>query len=320
MKKIVGGTRLIIKCCKLYYEESFTQNEIAKILGISRPTVSRLLSEGKEKGIVRIEIINSLEKNYNDLERIIEKKYGMKEVIIIEDETEELIQKRRASKKAAEYLDRILKTGDKVGVSMGTTIKEIANYINTTEKSKLTFLPLIGGVGQTNIEIHPNQITMDLARAFGAEFKLLHAPVLVTNIDIKNEFLKEKSISEILDYGKKCNVGIVGIGSPKDKNSTMMGSGYFYEKDLIEFQRNGIVGDVCLQFYDINGISEKFSEHNQRIIGTNLEDLKRIDTVIGVACGEDKVNGIIGALQGKYINVLITNFSNAKLISEYNMD
>jgi deoxyribonucleoside regulator len=48
-----------------------------------------------------------------------------------------------------------------------------------------------------------------------------------------------------------------------------------------------------------------------------MEALKRIETMIGVACGEKKVMAIIGALHSKLINVLVTNYSSATAISDY---
>ena len=50
MKKITDELAMIYKTCKLYYEEGYTQNEIAEILGISRPTVARLLKEEENRG------------------------------------------------------------------------------------------------------------------------------------------------------------------------------------------------------------------------------------------------------------------------------
>lgn len=106
MIKIVDNKNLIIKCCKLYYEESLTQNEISEILGVSRPTVSRLLMEGRELGYVKIEIINPIESNYGALERDIERKYNLREVIIVDDDSDEDIIKRQIAKSTAEYLKK----------------------------------------------------------------------------------------------------------------------------------------------------------------------------------------------------------------------
>jgi deoxyribonucleoside regulator len=316
VQKIVDDSRLIVKCCKLYYEEYYTQNEISNVLGVSRPTISRMLKEGRDLGIVKIEIINPFQSNFEALERQTEKQFNIREVIIVEDEVDEIMQKKNLAKAAAKFLRRIIKDGDAIGVSMGTTLKGITEYINSKEKRRLTFIPLIGGVGQSKIDIHPNDIVMGFAQAFGGNFKLLHAPAVVSNEAIKKALLKERSIKDIIDHSKLCNIGIVGIGSPTDMASTMMTSGYFNEDDTKEFARLGGVGDICLQFYDINGNTESF-DFNKRVVGIDLMDLKKIDTVIGVAGGEKKVRAIIGALNSKIIDVLITNYSNAMAINNY---
>lgn len=315
MKKVINETGLLVKCCKLYYEESLTQNEISKILGVSRPTVSRLLDEGRRSGIVKIEILSPIENFYGNLERTIEKKYNLREVIIVEDDADDNIEKKKSAKATAEYLQRIVKANDKIGVSMGKTIAGISRYIDLNSKLNLMFIPLIGGVGQTKAEIHPNQIIMDLARAFGGKFKLLHAPAVVSDVNIRNSFLMEKSIENILEEGKQVDIAIIGIGSPVIEKSTIMSSGYFDTNDVKKFKKQKAVGDICLQFYDINGGCEKF-EFNNRVVGISLDDIKKIETVIGVACGEEKIEAIVGALNGNYIDVLITNYSNANTICE----
>ena len=77
---ILDDTRMMIKVCKMYYQEGLSQNEIAK-MKISRPTVSRHLNQAKRKGIVEIKI------NENDLlelEKELEEKYKIKEVICVQ--------------------------------------------------------------------------------------------------------------------------------------------------------------------------------------------------------------------------------------------
>lgn len=50
-----------VTIARLYYEENQNQNQIGKLLGISRPLVSRYLTEAKELGIVKIRIQNPIE-------------------------------------------------------------------------------------------------------------------------------------------------------------------------------------------------------------------------------------------------------------------
>lgn len=314
MKKIVIDNRLLIKCCKMYYIECLTQSEIASQLGISRTKVSRLLKEAREKEIVKIEIKRSEHEDYDYLEECIERKYNLKEVIIVNDCDNELINLELANA-AAKYLERIVKKDDIVGVSMGTTIKEIASFVNSNNSIDTMFVPLIGGVGQTGNEIHPNQIVMELSRVFKGKFKLLHAPAIISNLELKKNLMEEKSISDVLEYINKVNIAIVGIGAPTEK-STMMSTGYFDNKQLVEMKKNKVVGDICLQFYDTNGNHEQYTQ-NSMVFGMNLENLRKIDRVIGVAEGDEKVEAIVGAINGKYIDVLITNYSCAKKIFEH---
>ena len=43
------------------------------------------------------------------------------------------------------------------------------------------------------------------------------------------------------------------------------------------------------------------------MMGLGIEELKNIPIVIGVACGENKKEAILGALRGGYLNIIITN-------------
>ncbi|NLG92059.1 MAG: sugar-binding transcriptional regulator, partial [Clostridiales bacterium] len=182
-------------------------------------------------------------------------------------------------------------------------------------KIDATFVPLIGGVGQIGIEIHPNQIVLDLARAFSGRYKLLHAPAVISDLTIKKNMEMEKSLSEVMEYVHRTTVAVVGIGAPTEK-STMLATGYFDEEKGKKIRDLHLVGDICLQLYDINGNYSLFSE-NKTVFGMELEDLQKIRRVVGVAGGTHKVDAIIGAIQGKYINVLVTNYSNAKKINEF---
>lgn len=51
--------RLMVKIAQMYYEQDFTQAEIARALGIYRTSISRMLKKVREQGIVTISI------NYN---------------------------------------------------------------------------------------------------------------------------------------------------------------------------------------------------------------------------------------------------------------
>ena len=52
-------------------------------------------------------------------------------------------------------------------------------------------------------------------------------------------------------------------------------------------QKNGAVGDICLHFYDANGKEVKEPLGN-RVIGIDLERLRRVRDRVGIAGGKNE--------------------------------
>jgi DNA-binding transcriptional regulator LsrR (DeoR family) len=68
----------------------------------------------------------------------------------------------------------------------------------------------------------------------------------------------------------------------------------------------GAVGDIALRFFDADG-REVEHEINDRIIGLDLDQIRNIPRVIGVAGGAEKFDVIRAALRGKIVDVLVTD-------------
>ena len=81
-------------------------------------------------------------------------------------------------------------------------------------------------------------------------------------------------------------------------------------------RENGAVGDICLRFFNADGIPIK-TPLNDRVIGMELEQLRNVRRSVGSAGGEKKLAAIRGAILGGFINVLITDSSTAeKLVND----
>ena len=315
MKKILGDTRLMLKCCVMYYENQMGQHEIAKKLGISRPTVSKLLKEAKERGYVRIEIVGPEEKNCYRLEKKLEEKFGLKEVIVVEDRHDAIFQKEELGSEVAKYLYRMIQEGDIIGVSMGTTLKMIPQFTKVKKFNKIEFIPLVGGIGEADMSTHSNQLVVELSKGMGGTFKLLHGPAIVSNKNIINILREDKNIKDVFKSMDNMNIALVGIGSPIDENSNVIKNGYFNKSDVETFKQTKAAGDICLNVYDIDGNASNY-EYNKCVFGMNIEKLINVDKVVGVACGMQKVDAVLGALNGHYINVLAVNYSLAEALLE----
>jgi deoxyribonucleoside regulator len=316
MKKVIDDERLMVKICDMYYNQDMNQKAIATQLGLSRPTVSRIIAGARERGIVKITIANLDGADYVDLERTIENIYGLREVIVVDAKKDYEEQKEEVGRVAGQYLERIIKDGNVVGISMGTTLKQVVAHVENPGVKNVTFVPIIGGMGRLKMELHSNSLVQAMAAIYGGEFIPMHAPARVSNRAIRDELLKEDSIARVIHMCENLDVALVGIGYP-DRTSAIMATGYYDLEEMERMKAKAVAGDICMQFYDAAGSTAPFKADNN-VVGIEIKKLRRVPHAIGVACGVDKIGAIRGAINGRYINTLVTDALCAKKLAENN--
>ncbi|MCT9853450.1 sugar-binding transcriptional regulator [Priestia megaterium] len=304
-------SRLLVKVAHMYYEEGATQSQIANEIGVSRSLVSKYLSKARDLGIVEIIIHDDKIHPYRQLEGKIERLYSLREVVCIPNLGGES-SKSRLGAAASKYLLRVLKDGQTVGISGGTTLHEVAMSLTSPQfYPSVTFVPLVGGMGNERMDIHANHIVAQLAESLNANYKLLHAPVMVDSKEAKELFMRQNSILKVFELATQSDIAIVGIGGTP-VHSTMVKS-YLGEDHKGYFDQGDVVGDICYNFINKKGQAADGS-WNEKVITLDLEQLRDIPLVVGVACGMEKVQAIKAALEGRLIQVLITDEETAKAL------
>ena len=295
----------IIRIAKLYYENSLSQDEIAKALSLSRPMVSRLLAKAKQLGYVNI-TINDPTTSIKQAEQQLAKMFDLKVVKIVDTPINDSRQIKKALAKAAsEFLLTVLEPGDLLGTSWGTTIYEIVKCIPENVINDITVVQLKGSITECPNSINTLEVVTEFAHKLSGKAVYLPVPVIVESKFIRDTLLSDKSIRKVFDVVNRCNIALYSIGYPSEK-SILVSSGYFSGEKLESMRSQGAVGDICSRFFDING--KVFDEKlNDRTISIELQELRNKDYAIAVAGGENLVNGILGALRGGYLNVLITD-------------
>jgi deoxyribonucleoside regulator len=305
------GRQLMAKVADLYYLRDLTQQEIADRLGLSRPTVSRLLQRARAEGVVRIEV-NPPEESHHDLARELEERFGLREAVVVTGRSESPTLTRRALGQAgARYLDRCLKGREVVGVSWGTTLNEVVHHVRP-RPLRTTVVPLVGGAGQVAPGVHANDLARRLAQAHGGEVHLLHAPAVVASPEVQEALCSDPGIRRALDLARRAQVALVGVGALVP-SSTLVQSGYFSVRELAALRERGAVGDVCTRPYTRDGLPVD-EALQRRIVAVEFEDLRRIPTVVAVAGGLEKAEAILGLLRGDLVDVLVTDHLAARAV------
>lgn len=312
--------RFMIKVVDMYYKEEMSQDAISKKLNISRATVSRTLTRAKKEGIVKIQI-NYPSENTIELEKNIEKEFGLKEVLI-GVENESVSKDHAVALQASEYLARILKNNMKLGINWGRSMKNLVTtfeqegYNKSINVKGVEIIPFLGTnnsfeeKSQSLRLTYSNFLAIKMAELLNCKNYNLSAPMIVSSQKVKDVIINEPDVSGVLKKAKTCDVALLGIGTI-DKDSSLFVLMDDGEKMSDIIKQQGGIGEVIGRAYDKNG-NIIYSELDNRIIGVTLEELKQIPLKIGVGYGNQKVEAIKAALKGGLIDVLITDRETAE--------
>jgi deoxyribonucleoside regulator len=303
--------RKMIEAAKLYYQLDFSQSEIAERLGVSRPTVSRLLQQAKAEGIVQIKISDPTEE-VETLALELRAKFQLKHVeVAFVPFNENNIGKKYVGEAAAKYIHKIVKNNDIIAVSWGTTLYQVAFQLQRKAVKDVVVLQLNGGVSYSEVNTYASEIIQLFGNAFHVNPHFLNLPAIVDHILVKQAIQSDRHIRKVLDLGRQSNIAIFTAGVPNSE-SVLIQTNYF-TKDEIDVIKSKAVGDICSRYFDENGVI-CLENLNERTIGIELNELRDKEHSILVAGGASKVDAIYGALCGKYANTLITDQFTAKAL------
>ena len=186
----------LVRASELYYERGLSQQKIADILGVSRPTVSRLLEEARKSGVVEIVVHAPLKQNYELSERL-RRELGLKDAVVIQGEAspDRSPALRRCAQAAGQLFLSLLESGMTVGLSWGRVLRQ---FCDTLPQQKHTFnvnvVQTIGCLGTGNPHLDGLELTLALAKKLNGTFYNVYAPVYVDSALVQSYLLREPSV------------------------------------------------------------------------------------------------------------------------------
>lgn len=311
--KIDQSTFLVLKAAYLYYISEKPQSQIAKELGISITTVSRLLKKAKEEKIIEFVIRDPLVQCI-EMERDLEQTLGIKEVIIapalqLEDGMNMDIDpdnvKKLVALEAARYLQRIIKQNDVVGFTWGSTVYHMINYLNPAQKVEAEFVSLHGSLADSVPEWDVRTLVDRIAKAFSGKKYTLLTNTLMRSKETVDLLKQETNISTVYQMFEKVNISVNGIGAFYPETTTVLARpNYLPPKDLRELTDKGVVGDIAIRFFDKDG-KECDTSLRDRTISIDFDVFRRIRNKITLASGSHKAYAVYSAVKGGLVDTLI---------------
>ena len=208
--------------------------------------------------------------------------------------------KKRVGEAGARYLEEVLKNGVTLAVAWGTTVRAVARALHPRRMKGLRVVQMVGELG---LATEASETFRAIADRLDGQAIALPAPAMEKNPAIRRSILRSAHIQEVFRILREANIALTGVG-PVSSEATIVKRGQVTENVMRRLAKQGAAGEMNTKFFDTHG--RPLPAMNAQIIGMELEDIQRIPRVIAVVSdGPGKDVAVLGALRGKYINVLV---------------
>lgn len=291
---------------KLHYESDMAQVEIARKLGVSTATVSRLLQRARALGIVKIEVLDLAVPD-----EITERLIGalkLKRAAVIDTPSTGVLA-ALAAPLGGLLKDEGLSKDSVIGIGWGRAVREVIQA-GLPRIPDVHAVALNGGLQQSAPHFQINEFVRQAAEQMSGTAHFLHAPYL-SSVELKDAFLSDPFVNETIGLWDRLDCTIVGVGLPHAINPPEASAATVNERSI-----GGAVGDVIRHYVDVVGNVLTW-DGEERMIAATVNQLRNVGLSIGIAATVEKAPGIIGAVRSGMINALVTDTATALAILDY---
>ncbi|HMO10825.1 MAG TPA: sugar-binding domain-containing protein, partial [Actinotalea sp.] len=283
----IDDPETLVAVASLYYEHDASQKEIAERLGVSRPTVSRLLERARETGIVRIEIVPP---NVDPgLPARLRERLGLHAVHVAAGRADEADPGPVLAEALGRALDEArLVPGDVVVVSWGRAVHSVSRRLRRSHPGVLV-APGMGGNSGDQPWFQPNEIVRILANSIEAHPRYFHAPALASRA-LHETLMAEGQLDPLIAMWERAKVSLVGVGAWPKPDPSYAAAGFPVDDPALD----QAVGDFAGWSFTLDGTEVPYS--------------------VCLAGSVSKALPAVGAARARLYNVLVTDAPTARAI------
>ena len=290
-----------------YYLEDQKQSDIARELGISRPLVSRILSEARELGVVEITIHDPEAETAGLLERL-RQTGAIQGGILVEDGEDNDATNQLLSKGAVELLQQL--GTRRLGVGWGYLIGQLVTWLEKhpqPDSSITDICPLVGNASIPARNYQSNENVRLMAQQLGATPHFLYLPALPESLEEKQLLCSTEIYRRIDQEWQQLDTALVNLG---DYPSSPDFASLVRYGDLLQQQH--ACGRMLVYYY--NEAGTVIQSEQDFAIQIPMETLKRCPRIIGVCSANTSVKALRGALQSGFLTHIVTRADLVKTL------
>lgn len=295
-------TDLLVHISELYYQQNLSQNEIAKILGLSRPTISRLLEEARSSGVVEIIVHSPIHKDAA-LSAQLRKKLHLREAIVVSGKYNHDTALSRCAEVAASFLSTIIDNNVSIGITWGRAAFAFCNAIKPKDFYNVNVVQMAGCLGTGNPHIDGIELALNVAKKFNGTYSNIIAPIYVDNQIVYDHLLASPQIKSTLKKASQVDIAVTGIGTLDDEQSALIQAGCYTEDERLLAIQKGAVGHILARQFDKNGKEIPLASHFP--ISAPLSSMRSTEWSIGICATAEKAAAVLAAIKGRYVNAVV---------------
>ncbi len=304
---------MLLMTARLYYVDGLPQADVARVMHVSQPQVSRLLSLARERGIVRISVADYDPRDRN-LEGLLVKRLGLRHALVIKTVRGSKVRDLRyaVAHFAAADVSQFISNAQTVAIAGGRTLQDLVDQLREpSHRSGLVVVQAMGNVGSVPNPYDGLELGRSLASKWNGSFLMLNTPVLLPDSSTRDAIMNLGENQQVVRRFSKCDLALVGVGTLQ--NSVFTERGIFTDKDIRNMTRAGALGEVCGRFFDAKG-QECDTPFRDRVASITLEQLRKTPNVLAVTVGADRAEALAAAIKGNLVKSLLIDDVGAQAL------
>lgn len=313
MSKIVSTTRReqMLRVARLYYIDGVEQNRIAEREGISRPTVSRLLTMARDKGLVSITVNDDLRDAQLLADQLEEQYVGVQFTVVSTAQNRHDEKVAKISTATANYLNQVVKSGDIIGLGWGKELYETAQHLSQKRVRDVEVLSLTGVFTYPKYRTYVAETAGLFADAYQTAPQMLPLPIVFDDVKNKKVVEKEHLLQYLQKLSRVSNVAIFTINTVAE-SPFLQEMNYFTDAEKKQVTAKA-KGDILSHFIDENG-DVVDADLDARTVSIPLSNLKFKEHAIAIVDKPEKVSVLAIALKAGYVNEVFIDQQSAQVL------
>lgn len=296
----------------MHFLEGFTQAQIADQLGISQPTVNRLIKRGRQLGLVEIKIKSPIEQLVDMEERLVALGGINRAVVVptVSDNPQTALQ--AVGEAAARLLIEEIADGDTICITGGKGVSAVVAGLKAPRHFDVEVIPATGCVqGKHYTDV--NHVSTLMADKLGGRAYQIHAPLFADSPAERAMLINMRSVADVFKRAREAKIAVVGIGSILTDDSSYYDLHPSSSTDRLAIEHSGASCELLAHLLDDQGQVCGYSL-NESLVSLTLQEFASIPTKIGVASGPNKARPILSILRGNHLDTLVTDEATGQRI------